>query len=379
MPDRAHVGFVDAHAEGVGGDDHVDVAAHEALLDRGALLGFHAGVVGQRRSGPLRAAAPPPHRCPCGCRSRRSPAGWRGRRARPRAAPGAAPWSRCLRAGRRRRRGWGGRSRSAPAAARASRSERRSPPRPASSPSPCRPSPSAAPACRRSAAAAGSRAGSRAPTRRRSAPRRPRSGRSAAAPARRGRRSSRTAPASSRRSAPRRSRTSPSARRSRLVAHPRGDHRHRVPGRRQPRPLIPHQRDQGADDDRQVLGSEPRQLVAEALAAARRHHDQRVAPFQRGFHRLLLPRPPVLEPELPQQLISPISSRDSHPPRLSHRGGTGLSPAIERYLLDIGGSAPPSSLFAADDRPPEPATASRPACRSTGPACGCRPWSGLRS
>ena len=46
VPDRAHVGLVDAHPEGVGGDDHVDLARHEAALDRGPLLRLHPGVVG---------------------------------------------------------------------------------------------------------------------------------------------------------------------------------------------------------------------------------------------------------------------------------------------------------------------------------------------
>ena len=38
MDDEAHVGFVDAHAEGVRGGDHFKLAADEALLD--AFLGF---------------------------------------------------------------------------------------------------------------------------------------------------------------------------------------------------------------------------------------------------------------------------------------------------------------------------------------------------
>ena len=134
---------------------------------------------------------------------------------------------------------------------------------------------------------------------------------------RRGRRSSRSAPASSRRSAPRRRAPSSSGARSRLLAHPRGDHRHRVPGRGQPPPLVPHQRDQRADDDRQVLRRQPGQLVAEALAAAGRHHDQRVAPLQRRLDRLPLPRPPVLEPELRQQLVGsfPVARSCARQPR----------------------------------------------------------------
>ena len=204
VPDRAHVGLVDAHPEGVGGDDHLDLAGHEALLGGGALLGRPSRRGRRPRSAPLRAGSRRPRRCPCGCRSRRSPAGSPGPPARPRAAPGAAPWSRCPRAGRRRRRGWAGRSRSGPGAGRASRSGWRSRRRPSRSPSPCRPSPSAGRAGRRSAAGAGSRGGSRDPTPRRSGPRRRRAGRCGAARGRRGRRPSRSAPASSRRSAPRR-------------------------------------------------------------------------------------------------------------------------------------------------------------------------------
>ena len=44
--DRAHVGLVDPHAEGVGGHHHLDVAAHEAPLGLGALLAPQPRVVG---------------------------------------------------------------------------------------------------------------------------------------------------------------------------------------------------------------------------------------------------------------------------------------------------------------------------------------------
>jgi len=92
--------------------------------------------------------------------------------------------------------------------------------------------------------------------------------------------------------------------------HRRGDHRHRVAGLGQPQPLVLHQRDQRADDDRQVVGGEPRQLVAEALAAAGRHHDQRIAAFQGRDDRLSLPGPPVGVTELPQQFVRSFSCVD---------------------------------------------------------------------
>jgi hypothetical protein len=43
---EAHVRFVDSHAEGGGGDDDLDLAAHERLLGRLAGFGQQAGVVG---------------------------------------------------------------------------------------------------------------------------------------------------------------------------------------------------------------------------------------------------------------------------------------------------------------------------------------------
>ena len=267
--------------------------AMKRLLGRGPLLGFHAGVVGERGEPGVAQRRRHLVGVACGCRSRRSPAGWPGRPARPRAAPAGAPSSPCPRARRRRRRGWAGRSRSGPGAGRASRSgeaiSRRDRPR---SPSPCRPSPSAARAARRSAAGAGSRAGSRAPTRRRSAPRRPRAGRSARC-ASASRKTLRAEPL-------RRAVDDP-----RLAVADRARAPRAPPPRSIPEEIIatgcpaavsrrhwsPHQRDQRADHDRQVLRGQPRQLVAEALAAAGRHHDQRVAPSSAGLHRLALAGP----------------------------------------------------------------------------------------
>ena len=50
MRDEAHVGLVDAHAEGDGGDDHDAVLVDEAILVAGAHAGVEAGVIGQRRN-----------------------------------------------------------------------------------------------------------------------------------------------------------------------------------------------------------------------------------------------------------------------------------------------------------------------------------------
>ena len=48
MGDEAHVGPVDPHAEGDGGDHHHPFAGAEAVERRAAVGGAHAGVVGQR-------------------------------------------------------------------------------------------------------------------------------------------------------------------------------------------------------------------------------------------------------------------------------------------------------------------------------------------
>ena len=45
--DEAHIGLVDAHPEGDGGDHHDAVLAQEAVLVGGPLFGAHARVVGQ--------------------------------------------------------------------------------------------------------------------------------------------------------------------------------------------------------------------------------------------------------------------------------------------------------------------------------------------
>ena len=62
--------------------------------------------------------------------------------------------------------------------------------------------------------------------------------------------------------------------------------------------LVLHQRDQRRDDQRQVIADQRRQLVAERLAGACRHHDERVATVDRGLHCSLLTGPEGGEPEV---------------------------------------------------------------------------------
>ena len=67
-----------------------------------------------------------------------------------------------------------------------------------------------------------------------------------------------------------------------LVVRAAGEHHRGVAEVGQARALVAHERDQRRDDDGQIVAGERRQLVAEALAAAGRHDDERVAPLERG-------------------------------------------------------------------------------------------------
>jgi hypothetical protein len=68
----------------------------------------------------------------------------------------------------------------------------------------------------------------------------------------------------------------------------RGEHHRRVAQVGQPRALVAHQRDQRGDDDGEVLAGERGELVAEALATAGGHDDERVAPVERRLDGLAL-------------------------------------------------------------------------------------------
>ncbi len=72
----------------------------------------------------------------------------------------------------------------------------------------------------------------------------------------------------------------------------------------QRRHLILHQRDQRRDDDGQVIAQQRRQLIADRLARARRHHDQRVAVGERSRNRLGLAGPKVIKAEYAAQLCA---------------------------------------------------------------------------
>ncbi len=77
--------------------------------------------------------------------------------------------------------------------------------------------------------------------------------------------------------------------------------RGRITGQAQRIDLVFHQRDERRDHDVGAPGNRRRHLIAQRLAAAGRHHDQRVAAFEAGSDRLQLQRPQAFKsPKTPQ-------------------------------------------------------------------------------
>ncbi len=91
--------------------------------------------------------------------------------------------------------------------------------------------------------------------------------------------------------------------RDRPLVHSRRDHRRGVAAEQQPAVLVCHQRDQGRDDDGQLLRRDAGQLVAEALPPAGGHHDEAVAPLERGLDRLALAGAERVVPKVREQRI----------------------------------------------------------------------------
>ena len=82
------------------------------------------------------------------------------------------------------------------------------------------------------------------------------------------------------------------------------------------RNLIAHQRDQRRDDNGQSVPQKRGQLIAERLAAARRHHGEHVSPFEDRADNIILARPEIREPKgLPQAFprrVQIAHARDLH-------------------------------------------------------------------
>ena len=91
--------------------------------------------------------------------------------------------------------------------------------------------------------------------------------------------------------------------RDRAGIHARRDHRGRMPTEHKPAVLVCHQRNQRRDHDRQPIGGDARELVAQALAATGGHHHQAVATGERSGHRLTLPGPELIQAKMREQRV----------------------------------------------------------------------------
>ena len=67
--------------------------------------------------------------------------------------------------------------------------------------------------------------------------------------------------------------------------------------------LILHERDQGADHDGRVAAKNSRRLIAERLAPAGRHDDDRIPAVEHGSHRLFLKRAELAEAPVAQDNV----------------------------------------------------------------------------
>ncbi len=103
------------------------------------------------------------------------------------------------------------------------------------------------------------------------------------------------------------------------VGHAGGEHRGGHAGVVQAARLVGHQGDERRDDDDEAVAGERGQLIAERLAAAGGHHDERVASVQGGEHGLALAGPEGAEAEPPQQRLGGV-----HQEEVTHRFGGDL-------------------------------------------------------
>ncbi len=120
------------------------------------------------------------------------------------------------------------------------------------------------------------------------------------------------------------------------VGHARGQHRGGHAGVVQAAQLVGHQRDQRADDDHEPIAGERRELVAERLAPAGGHHDERVAPLDRGDDGLALSGPEGVEPEPAEQCLGRIRHRreGTHRFGVDSRGScVGAEPTRDRESI----------------------------------------------
>ena len=119
--------------------------------------------------------------------------------------------------------------------------------------------------------------------------------------------------------------------------------RRAVPRRCQRIALVAHQRDERRDHDRQPVEGEARELVAERLARARGHHDERVASREGRLDGLLLPGAKRLVPEQAVQMCGRVhpgnlaTGVDAHPRGACRACGGGLGPRAATAGAATGG------------------------------------------
>ncbi|GBC87358.1 hypothetical protein HRbin12_01363 [bacterium HR12] len=122
--------------------------------------------------------------------------------------------------------------------------------------------------------------------------------------------------------------------------------------------LVTHERDQRGDDERQPLAEERRDLVRDGLTRARRQDGEHVLPTEEPRHDLELPRPPLCEAEALPHLLE--SSPDpclvatllqgeglQIAPRVGGRQGTDPLPqGLVQIDPEVGGDRPVSLVSA---------------------------------
>src|SRR5207249_5244274 len=124
--------------------------------------------------------------------------------------------------------------------------------------------------------------------------------------------------------------------------------------------LVVHQGHQRRDHERGSRKEQGRQLIAQALAAARGSHEQQPAGGQQRLDRLPLPGPEALVPELAQPrgevVCRRVVSRSRHPARTVAPGTAPGGP--------LGGGADGASVKKkVAPRPVSASAQTRPPCR----------------
>ena len=107
------------------------------------------------------------------------------------------------------------------------------------------------------------------------------------------------------------------------------------------RDLVAHQRDQRRNHDGQPIAQQSGQLIAQRLAAARRHHGEHVLAFEDSADNLVLARPEIRKPEgLAQRfpcLVQVAHARDLHDVRPRLKGGIAAAHRRTNFAITFAG------------------------------------------